>query len=153
MEKNNLIISSMTLNDLEDIKDFLISDFDDFWNYETLKDELNSSFSKYIIVKNSITNSIVGFAVIKVILDEADLMNIVTKKDSRNNGIGSLLLKSIINKCKEENLKYLNLEVNVNNTIAINLYKKYNFEEIGLRKKYYNNTDDALLMKLNLLNF
>lgn len=153
MEKNNLIISSMTLNDLEDIKDFLISDFDDFWNYETLKDELNSSFSKYIIVKNSITNSIVGFAGIKVILDEADLMNIVTKKDSRNNGIGSLLLKSIINKCKEENLKYLNLEVNVNNTIAINLYKKYNFEEIGLRKKYYNNTDDALLMKLNLLNF
>lgn len=153
MEKNNLIISSMTLNDLEDIKNFLDSDFDDFWNYTTLKEELNSPFSKYIVAKTLDNNSIVGFAGIKVILDEADLMNIVTKKNMRNKRIASCMLEKIINDCKHSKLKYLNLEVNIKNTIAINLYKKYNFEEIGLRKKYYNNTDDAVLMKLNLLNF
>ena len=40
--------------------------------------------------------------------------------------------------------------VNVNNKIAISLYKKYNFKEIGLRKKYYHNIDDALIMTLYL---
>ena len=41
-----------------------------------------------------------------------------------------------------------NLEVNIQNSIAINFYKKYNFKEVGLRKKYYDNTYDAILMKL-----
>ena len=44
----------------------------------------------------------------------------------------------------------MNLEVNENNTSAIALYKKYNFKQVGLRKKYYNNTDNAILMSLYL---
>ena len=43
-------------------------------------------------------------------------------------------------------LKCVTLEVNVHNEIAINLYKKYNFIEVGRRKKYYNNIDDAIIM-------
>jgi len=37
-----------------------------------------------------------------------------------------------------------------NNKELQNLYKKYNFREVGLRKKYYDNKDDAILMSLNL---
>ena len=44
--------------------------------------------------------------------------------------------------------KMYKLEVNIQNSIAINFYKKYNFKEVGLRKKYYDNTYDAILMKL-----
>ena len=39
---------------------------------------------------------------------------------------------------------------NENNTSAIALYKKYDFKQVGLRKKYYNNTDNAILMSLYL---
>ena len=99
--------------------------------------------------KKSLDNIIVGFAGIKIILDTAELMNIVTKKSFRANGIGKLMLEYLINMCKKEKIKTLNLEVNSQNTIAINLYKKYNFKEVGLRKKYYNNTYDAILMSLN----
>ena len=59
------------------------------------------------------------------------------------------MLEYLINMCKNGKIKTLNLEVNSQNTIAINLYKKYNFKEVGLRKKYYNNTYDAILMSLN----
>lgn len=141
-------IEMMSLYDLETIKDILQTEFDEFWTYEILQQELLSNNSKYIVAK-SLDNIIVGFAGIKIILDTAELMNIVTKKSFRANGIGKLMLEYLINMCKNEKIKTLNLEVNSQNTIAINLYKKYNFKEVGLRKKYYNNTYDAILMSLN----
>ena len=141
-------IEMMSLNDLETIKDILQTEFDEFWTYEILQQELLSNNSKYIVAK-SLDNIIVGFAGIKIILDTAELMNIVTKKSFRANGIGKLMLEYLINMCKNGKIKTLNLEVNSQNTIAINLYKKYNFKEVGLRKKYYNNTYDAILMSLN----
>ena len=146
MEKFKIEI--MSLNDLETIKDILQTEFDEFWTYEILQQELLSNNSKYIVAK-TLDNIIVGFAGIKIILDTAELMNIVTKKSFRANGIGKLMLEYLINMCKKEKIKTLNLEVNSQNTIAINLYKKYNFKEVGLRKKYYNNTYDAILMSLN----
>lgn len=149
MEKNNLTITPMSFNDLDEMKNNLKSDFDDFWDYITLKEELLSSFSKYFVAKTS-NNTIVGFTGIKIILDEADLMNIVTKKNMRNFGFGSSMLEYLISYCKAHKIKSLNLEVNAQNSIAIKLYKKYNFKEIGLRKKYYNNTYDAILMALSI---
>ena len=144
----NYKIELMSNNDLESIKEILQTEFDEFWNYEVLKQELSSNNSKYIVAK-TLDNIIVGFSGIKIILDTAELMNIVTKKLYRKNGIGKLMLEYLINYCKKIGIKTLNLEVNAQNTIAINLYKKYNFKEVGLRKKYYNNTYDAILMSLN----
>lgn len=143
-----LKIEIMSNEDLETIKDILQTEFDEFWNYEILKQELSSNNSKYIVAK-TLDNIIVGFAGIKIILDTAEIMNIVTKKSFRNMGIGKQMLEYLINMCKNSNIKTLNLEVNSTNTIAITLYKKYNFKEVGLRKKYYNNTYDAILMSLN----
>ena len=142
-------ISQMTLNDLDSIKDILSSEFDDFWNYNIFKTELENANSKYIIVKN-IDNEIVGFGGIKIILDEADIMNIVTKKTFRNNGIGSMILEALIDLSKSINLKSINLEVNELNLPAIHLYSKFNFETIGIRNKYYDNTYNALIMTKKL---
>lgn len=142
----NLKISNMTLDDLNGIKDILISDFDDFWNYDILKEELEYSYSFFKVVKNN-NVEIVGFAGFKVIIDEADIMNIVVKKSFRNNGVGSFLLENLISCAKDINLNSLNLEVNENNLSAINLYNKFGFEHIGIRKKYYNGINDAIIMK------
>ena len=137
----------MDIQDLEEIKDVLLSDFDDFWSYEVLREELLSDSSLYIVAKKQ--NEIIGFAGIKIIIDEADIMNIVVKKYYRNNGIGSLLLENLILISNKKNLNFINLEVDCKNTIAINLYKKFGFEEISLRKNYYKN-NDAIIMKKKL---
>lgn len=81
MEQNNFSISLMNMEDLEKIKYILESDFDNFWNYNILKSELKNPNSTYFITK--INNEIVGFSGILIVLDEADITNIVVKKNFR----------------------------------------------------------------------
>lgn len=140
-------ITKMTLDDLNNIKDNLISDFDDFWNYSVFKSELESDSSHYLVVKDN--SKIIGFAGIKVTVPDCDIMNIVVKKDFRNQGIGSLLLKELINLSKSLNVKNLFLEVNQRNTPAILLYNKFGFKKISTRKNYYKD-NNAIVMKLDL---
>lgn len=147
---NNVKISifEMTLEDLNNLKDDLITSFDDFWSFDTLKDELLSDNSKYIVAK--LDNIIIGFAGIKLIFDEAELMNIVVKKDFRNKGIASMLLAEIFSICSKCNINNINLEVNENNLLAISLYQKFGFNKVGYRKNYYNATFGAILMSKKL---
>ena len=140
-------ITKMTFEDLNNIKDNLISDFDDFWNYSVFKSELESDSSHYLVVKDN--SKIIGFAGIKVTVPDCDIMNIVVKKDFRNQGIGSLLLKELINLSKSLNVKNLFLEVNQKNTPAILLYNKFGFKKISTRKNYYKD-NNAIVMKLDL---
>ena len=141
-------IYKMSLTDLESIKEILVSDFDDFWNYSILKDELSNANSYYLVAK--LDNEILGFAGIKYVLNDADIMNIVVKKSKRKSGIGSLLLKNIIELCKKLNVSTLFLEVNEKNLPAISLYKKFGFEEVGFRKNYYKENNAIVMKKENL---
>ena len=86
----NIEIDKMSLSDLIEIKDILLTDFDDFWNYNILEQEIKSANSHYLVAKKG--KEIVGFAGIKVVLENADIMNIVVKQNYRNQGIGSSLL-------------------------------------------------------------
>ena len=51
MEQNNFDIDFMKLDDLENIKDILEGEFDDFWNYSIFKSELKNPNSTYFVVK------------------------------------------------------------------------------------------------------
>lgn len=143
--ENKILISKMTNEDIDNISSILQSDFDDFWNYNILYNELKSTNSIYIVAK--LNDEIIGFGGITIILDEAELNNIVIKKQYRKKGYSKALLHNLINICKENNCKKINLEVNIENIPAINLYKSFNFENVGLRKGYYNGKD-AILMSL-----
>lgn len=145
----DLKLSKMSIEDLKSIKNVLASDFDNFWSYDVLEEELECDNS-YVIVAKVDENTIVGFAGLKVILDEADIMNIVVKKDFRHNGIGSILLENLINHSKDLNLKTITLEVNENNLSAIRLYDKFSFDKLGIRKNYYDGKSDAIIMSKKL---
>ena len=140
----NVVVREMNLEDLESIKDILTFDFDDFWDYNILKDELKSPNSKYIIAKTN-DGEIIGFAGIKVLVDTADIMNIVVKNSWRNQGIGNLLLNSIVSLCKDLALSSLSLEVNEDNLTAIHLYENFGFKQIGLRKNYYQDKNGIVM--------
>ena len=142
-------IEIMKEEDLEKIKHKLQDEYDDFWNYNILKKERENENSILIVAKDEELD-ILGFAGVQFILDEADITNIVTKKNNRNQGIGSQLLNKIIEISIQKNIKKINLEVNENNQYAIKLYKKFNFQEIGRRKNYYNGTETAIIMARNI---
>ena len=139
----------MTIDDFNNIKDILGTEFDDYWDSQTLFEDLNSPTSYYIVSK--IENEIIGFAGIKMIIDQADIMNIVVKKSFRNQGIGKLLLEHLISIAETKKITSIMLEVNENNLFAIKLYKSLGFETISIRKNYYKDKD-GLIMKKNINN-
>ena len=138
----NVLVEKFTLSDLDLIKDVLETDFDDFWNYNILKKELQNDSSIYLCCK--VNSEIVGFTGMSIVLDTAELNNIVIKKNKRGNGFSSLLLDSLIKIAKSRGCKNFNLEVASTNIVAINLYKKFGFKQVGMRPKYYNGTDALL---------
>lgn len=148
MDISKIEICSMTISDLNSIKDILESDFDDFWNFKIFEEELVNNNSIYLVLKYD--NEIISFGGVKIILDEANLMNIVTKKSKRQQGFSNFILNELIDVSKENNCNTITLEVNENNFPAICLYKKFNFKEVGKRKNYYKNGDTAILMTLDL---
>ena len=144
----NLEIYNMTDYDLSLIKDILIDDFDDFWTYDVLQEELNNPNSEYFVAK--LENNILGFAGIWKAVDDVHITDIVVKKSNRQTGIGSKLLEKLIQTAKSQNFNSITLEVNEHNQPAINLYLKYAFKNVGFRKKYYNNKDNAIIMTKKL---
>ena len=146
------VITLMQLSDLEELKEKqLVEQFDDFWTFSVLKQELENKQnlnSQYFIARQKL--EIVGFSGMINICDEVSIMNIVVRKDKRMLGIGSLLLEFMIQFCKNQNAISITLEVNEKNSPAIALYKKYGFIQVGLRKKYYHHSDNAVLMTLLL---
>ncbi len=138
-------ISPMTIADFDSISDTFCVDFDEFWKPSVLKDELVNENSKYIVAKYQ--GNIVGFAGIKIMIDEADIMNIVVKKDCRNQGIGNLLLTNLIDLAKSLNLNTITLEVMEENYPAIHLYKEFGFKTFGTRKNYYKDKNGIIMKK------
>lgn len=143
-----LSFSKMILDDFKKISPILQSDFDDFWNENILKSELENENSYYIVAKENY--DIVGFGGLWKSIDDIHLTNIVTKKNLRNKGIGNAILNQLINQAKSFGYNIITLEVNETNSPAISLYKKFGFKEVGIRKRYYNNSDSAIIMNLNL---
>lgn len=145
---DNIIVSIMTLSDLDSISNILTYEFDDFWNYSVFKSELENENSKYVVAK--LNNEIIGFGGIWFSVDDIHITNIVVKKIYRNQKIGSLILNTLIDMCKNKVQKSITLEVNSNNIPAQKLYQKFGFKTAGIRKKYYNNTEDAIIMTKDL---
>jgi ribosomal-protein-alanine N-acetyltransferase len=91
--------------------------------------------------------SIVGYAGLWLMTDEAHITTIAIDPDFQGNGLGELLLVALIDRAKEIGARWLTLEVRVSNEVAQKLYEKYTFKEMGVRRRYYSdNNEDALVM-------
>lgn len=91
--------------------------------------------------------SIVGYAGLWLMTDEAHITTIAVDPDFQGNGLGELLLVALIDRAKAIGARWLTLEVRVSNEVAQKLYEKYTFKEMGIRRRYYSdNNEDALVM-------
>lgn len=147
---NDIKFSLMTLDDLDNIKNILTTEFDDFWNYNVFKSEIINPNSSYIVAK--FKNEIIGFAGFYQCLDEIDITNVVIKKIYRNLGLGKLLFKNLLDLAISKHPTSITLEVAENNNPAIKIYSNFGFKNVGLRKKYYNGITNAIIMTKTLEN-
>jgi len=79
---------------------------------------------------------------------EGHIMSIAVHPDYRSRGIGSALLKEVIERLFKLGAKYIGLEVRVSNERAIRLYERFGFKKAGVLSGYYANGEDAYYMIL-----
>ena len=118
--------------------------FEHPWSKESFISEITNKFSHYLGVK--LNGKLVGYICIWLIIDEAHITNIAINPDYRKQGLASKLLKATLRLCYEEKIDGITLEVRKSNLAARNLYKKFGFEEESIRKNYYENGEDAIIM-------
>lgn len=122
-----------------------LNEFDEFWNEKILRDEFENENSEYFVLVNE-DDELCAFAGLWFNIDEAHVMNIAVRKGFRKNGLGLEFMNFLIDTAMKKGKECITLEVRADNVPAIGLYKKCLFEEVGRRKKYYNNLIDGIIM-------
>lgn len=135
-----MIVNNLNKEEAKQIEELEIINFKE--NAYSI-DEINN-FSKndnflFIIVK--ITNLIIGYAIIYLAIDEIEIYKICVSNFYRKRGIGSNILNEI-----KSLRKNIIIEVS-HRDFTKNFYEKNNFKIIHLRKNYYYDKSDALIMK------
>ncbi len=94
--------------------------------------------------------AMIGAALLRSVADESEVLTIVVAPDRRRCGVGGELLAAALEETARSGAKTAFLEVSIDNSAAISLYRKAGFVEIGRRRGYYRRTGgavDALLMR------
>ena len=106
---------------------------------ELYKDLDNNPFGNYLLLVED--NEIIGYLYYSDIYDRVEINQIEIKTNYRRNGKATMLMHKLI----DDTNKSITLEVNKNNIPALNLYKKFDFNEVAIRKNYYNGVDGILM--------
>ena len=150
MNKTATEFRVMTKKDLDDVLSIEKDAFPTPWTRSLFHQELDLSFSRhYVLIRIDPDGQkeMIGYIVFWIIHDEVQLQRIAVKKSARVQGIGSLLLEEMISICGREAVRSGFLEVRSGNIEAQMLYQKFGFKVIGIRKRYYTDTqEDALVM-------
>ena len=139
-------VEKSSLDDLREIYEIEKSVFKNYWSEFLLNKELeNKNFNLNLVCR--LNNEIIGYFFSKNVKNEYHILNFALKKNYQHRGYGKFFFNIIINEYILDGSVFL--EVKRSNLSAINFYKKFNFKEIGFKKKYYSDGEDAIIMRLN----
>jgi len=122
------------------------------WSAKLYGDCVNVGYECWVLFEEK---EILGFGVLSCAANEAHILNIAIAPSKQRLGFGQKMLQHLLDRAKIQGADEVFLEVRPSNTIAQNLYKKFNFVEIGIRKGYYpaaenGEKEDALTLALPL---
>lgn len=147
----NIKIERMTQEDIPSVLEIEKSQNVHILSENVLNNDVSKYDLYYYIVAKTEDNKIIGYAGISFVLDSADLLSIVVDSNYSRLGIATKLLENIYTFCIEKQITSIILEVRHSNEKAKALYLKHGFEQISIRKNYYDNIEDALILKKELL--
>jgi ribosomal-protein-alanine N-acetyltransferase len=135
----------MSESDLDCVLEIESASFTRPWTRAHFLDEIQSPFG-FPLIAVTPEHQIAGYLCLKLILDEAEILDVAVADSLRGRGIGRLLVQHACEFCRDREVALLGLEVRASNQAAIGLYRQLGFTESGRRRKYYENGEDALLM-------
>lgn len=116
------------------------------WTIEGYRREMDSPNSDLLILQQMTPQQILGVGCVWAILDEAHITTLAIDPTVQRQGWGSVMLQALLRAARRRELEWATLEVRVSNLGAIALYKKFGFESVGERKKYYQNPEENALI-------
>lgn len=122
--------------------------FSDPWSYNMIADTfLSPNFLGYVIEENEIVQGYIGST---FLFEDAEILLVAVSSEFRKRGLGELLVRSTLDQLKEKGVEQVFLEVRKSNIPAFSCYQKCGFVPIGIRKGYYGNGEDAIVMEKKL---
>ena len=145
------VVRKMLPSDLDAVAQIERDTFSNPYTKEQLSYELNENpvAGMYVAV---VDHEVVGFIDFMITFNSSAIVQIAVKEEFRRKGIGNMLLGQMVKDCesKEDVVEYITLEVRVSNASAIAFYKKHRFQEITVKKQYYDDGEDAIYMVRSL---
>lgn len=136
----------MVLADVEQVHAIEVQTFAEPWSEQSFRDEMERNVcARYIVAEDG--GRLIGYAGAWLILDEGHITNVAVIEECRSQGIGTGLMKALMQYAANMGVQYMTLEVRKSNLTAQKLYRSLGFIELGVRKRYYeDNGEDALLL-------
>ena len=142
-------IRPMRDSDLDMVMEIERASFSTPWSSSTFRGLLQRSDASLWVAQ--VGGRVVGYAVVWYSFREAELGNLAVAPGWRRCGLGTQLLDWALQKARERGTERVFLEVRVGNRIAQQLYERYGFSQVGLRRRYYRApVEDARVMCLSL---
>ena len=116
------------------------------WPEGVFRDCFKAGYAQWVLDDGT---RIVGYGVLSVAANEAHILNIATAPDRRGEGLGRRLLDRLLDLGRWHHVERIFLEVRPSNHVAIGLYHRSGFCEIGTRPNYYParvGREDAVVM-------
>ena len=147
--KARIIIRTANESDLESFAEISRECFSEPWSVNSFKSTFESEGAVLLAAVTS-EDVVCGFLTASTVLDEVNIEDIAVRESYRQRGAAKGLLTELLRRT-EGNAARINLEVRESNFPALNLYKKFGFEPVGLRKDFYRDPrENAVLMTKNL---
>lgn len=106
---------------------------------------------QYMLVAEGAPNHVIGYLILQMIVDEAEIQAVAVEEGCRRCGVASALLREGLRHCADTGGTTVFLEVRESNQAARNFYRRFGFEDFGRRPGYYRHpVEDAILMRLSL---
>ncbi len=149
--KTRIIIRTANENDLEYFAEISRECFSEPWGVNSFKSTFETEGAVLLAAETS-EGVVCGFLTASMVLDEVNIEDVAVREEYRQRGTAKGLLAELLRRT-EKNFARINLEVRESNFPAINLYKKFGFEPVGLRKDFYRDPrENAVLMTKYLSN-
>ncbi|MRR55803.1 MAG: ribosomal-protein-alanine N-acetyltransferase [Deltaproteobacteria bacterium] len=141
-----ITLCPVTEDDLEEVLSLERASFNHPWNSEHIRHEITSPLSFPLLVRLA-DGVCAGYICPMLVLDEGQILNVAVHPSYRGQGIGRILVKAALEEFRQRGASIVDLEVRPSNAAAISLYIRCGFVTVGRRKAYYENGEDAILMK------
>ena len=119
------------------------------WSAESIRHDLEENVVARWLVLDDGEGHVLAYAAMWLVVDEGHVCNIAVTPEARGRGYGRLITEALIALAREEGMRLMTLEVRRTNALAQGLYHALGFQDVGYRKRYYeDNGEDALIMFL-----